>query len=73
MSAPAANALSLPPRTMQRTSVVAVEALQRRDELLHELVRERVQRIGPVERDDGDRAVALGEDEVTHSSARGSA
>jgi hypothetical protein len=53
--------------------VVAVELLQRGDELLHQLVRERVQRVGPVERDNGDRPVALAEDEVTHSSSRGSA
>jgi hypothetical protein len=33
--------------------------LQRCDELLHQLARERVQLLRPVEQDDGDRVVAL--------------
>ncbi len=43
---------------------VSVELLERRHELVHQLVRERVQRVGPVEQDDGDRAVALDLDEA---------
>ena len=64
MSAPAANARSEPPRTMQRTAVVAVELLERRDELVHQLVGERVQLLRPVEQDDRDGALALDLDEA---------
>jgi len=38
-----------------------VRLLERRDELLHQLVVERVQAVGPVERDDRERRLALGE------------
>ena len=40
-------------------SVVAVELLERRGELVHQVVGERVQRLRPVEQDDGDRVVTL--------------
>ena len=48
---------------MQRTLVVAVELLEPLDELLHQLVGERVQLLRPVELDDGDGLVALDQDE----------
>ena len=44
--------------------LVAVELSERRDELVHQLVGERVQRLGPVEQDDRDCAVALDLDQA---------
>src|SRR5205085_8060662 len=46
--------------------LVAVELAQLRDELVHQLVGERVQLLRPVQQADGDRLVALDEDEVGH-------
>ena len=45
---------------------VVVELLEHARELLHQLVRERIQRVRPVEEDDCDRLLALQEDEITH-------
>src|SRR5262245_40531621 len=42
--------------------VVVVEVLECADELRHQLVRERVQRLRPIEPDDGDGFFALEED-----------
>ena len=50
--------------------VVPVQLTERRDELLHQLVRERVERVGPVQPDDRNRSVPLGEDEVAHFLSR---
>ena len=50
--------------------VLPVQLRQPRDELVHQLVRKRVQRVGAVEQDDGDRALALDEDELTHFLSR---
>ena len=66
MSAPAAKALSLPPRTMQRTASSRSSSSSAADELLHQLVRERVQCIRTVQQDDRDRAVPLDEHELAH-------
>ena len=44
--------------------LVAVELRERLHELVHQLVGERVQRLGPVEQDDRDRAVALDLDQA---------
>ena len=41
--------------------LVSVELGQHRDKLVHQLVRERIQRLRPVEQDDRDRVVALEE------------
>ena len=62
MSAPAANHSSLPAITMQRTSGSASQRLERRGQLLHQLGRERVAGVGPVERGEPDGALRLGED-----------
>jgi hypothetical protein len=43
--------------------LVAVELRQAPTELVHQLVRERVQRLRPVEQHEGDRVVALDENE----------
>ena len=43
--------------------LVGVELAQSGDELVHQLARQRVQLLRPVEQDDGDRIVALYEDE----------
>src|SRR5262249_1862972 len=43
--------------------LVAVELAKLLDQLVHELVGKRVERFRPVEEDDGDRTVALDEDE----------
>ena len=70
MSAPAANARSLPVDDDAAHGLVRVELLESLDELAHQLVGERVQLLRPVQRDDRDRAVALDEDErlVSHAS-----
>ena len=67
MSAPAANAFSPPASTMQRTSLVAVRLLERVDDEPDQLVVERVQPLGTVHRHEGDRALALGQDELSSS------
>ena len=41
---------------------VAVEFRQRRHQLVHQLIRERVQRLGPVEQNEGNGTVGLDED-----------
>ena len=66
MSAPAANAFSPPVRTMQPIAVVGVEREQRRAELVHQRVVERVELLRPVQGDEAGAARAgaahLGED-----------
>ena len=62
MSAPEAKAFSFAGDDDAADRLVVVEVLERADELGHELVRERVQRLGPVQPDDGDRLLALEED-----------
>ena len=59
MSAPAAKAFSVPREDDAADRLVVVEVLERPDELAHQLVRERVQLLGPVEADDRDRLIAL--------------
>ena len=51
MSAPAANAFSLPVTTMQPIAGVGVEGLERGAQLVHQLVVQRVELLGPVQRD----------------------
>ena len=63
MSAPAANARSDPGKDDAADRLVAVELLEPRDQLLHQRLGERVQLLGPVERDDRDRVVALDENQ----------
>ena len=70
MSAPAANTSSDPAITMQRISRVGVEALDRGGELLHQLGRERVARVGAVQPAQGDVVVEAGLDEAAHAIAR---
>ena len=56
---------------MQRIAVVGVQLLQRPDELVHQLVRERVQLLRPVQQHDRDRRLALDQDErVGHFFSR---
>ena len=62
MSAPAANHSSLPAITMQRTSGSASQPSRAARQLLHQLGRQRVARVGPVERREPDGALGLGED-----------
>ena len=64
MSAPAAKARSLPPSTIARTASSRSSSRECGDELVHQLVGERVQRLGPVEQDDRDCAVALDLDQA---------
>ncbi len=64
MSAPAAKARSLPPSTIARTDSSRSSSASVVHELVHQLVGERVQRLGPVEQDDRDRAVALDLDQA---------
>ena len=62
MSAPAAKAFSFAGEDDAADRLVVVEVLERPDELAHQLVRERVQLLGPVEADDRDRLISLEED-----------
>ena len=62
MSAPAANHSSLPAITMQRTSGSSSQRSQQRGQLLHQLRRERVARLGAVEPREADGAARLGGD-----------
>ena len=55
MSAPAAKARSLPVRTIAPMAGSTFEAVEGRAQLADQLGIERVERIGPVERDDPDR------------------
>ena len=59
MSAPAANHSSLPAITMQRTSGSSSQRSQSRGQLLHQLRRERVARLGAVEASQADGAAGL--------------
>ena len=68
MSAPAANALSLPVMTIARDRVVGVEPLERVLELHGERVVQRVHALRPVETDETD-AIARLDDDVLVSHA----
>ena len=76
MSAPAANAFSLPVMTMQPMPSSASKPRQRAAELVHQRVVERVELLGPVQRDQchveraGCSGVSRGGDElVVHRSS----
>ena len=56
MSAPAAKAFSLPVMTMQPMPASASNAEQRRAELVHQRVVQRIELLGPVQRDQADAA-----------------
>jgi hypothetical protein len=51
MSAPAAKAFSLPVSTMQPMAGSASKGLQRLAQFVHQLVVERIELLGPVQRD----------------------
>jgi GTP cyclohydrolase II len=56
MSAPAAKAFSLPVMTMQPMASSASKAFSACAELIHQLVVQRIQLLGPVQRDHADLA-----------------
>ena len=63
MSAPAAKARSDPASTMQRMPSSRSSSWSALDELLHQVVGERVELLRPVELNDGDGLVALDQNE----------
>ena len=71
VSAPAENARSPAPRMISDARLAHQRARDRRGQLLLERARERVQAVGPVERQQRDRAVALAQDERHVTSPRG--
>ena len=62
MSAPAANAFALPVITIAPIAVVGIECSERRAELVHQRIVQRIELLRPVERDEADAAARLDED-----------
>ena len=63
MSAPAANALSLPVSTMRADGVVGLERVEGGGQLVGERVAQRVEHLRPIQRDQADVAAHLDQDE----------